>query len=259
MTAFKTAGFKTILLSVAIASALASQAGAAGLPTGGTLVVVPAHGEVVVPNDQAMVTLAVEEQDKDKVQAASRVNQKMGKGIAIVKQQDPAAVLKTVGYYTYPVYPDEPSAISSRPVPAKARVPIGWRIGQYLQVKTTNLAGLPKTVAAAQSMLTLNGITFGLTPASAKKLDEQLINATYRNLTERAASIAAAMGRPVADATLETVDFEGSGAYAQDGARAPVAMSMRMMKSAEADVAEPTFEPGETTLQMGLVGKVKFK
>ena len=29
-------------------------------------------------------------------------------------------------------------------------MPIGWRVGQYLEVKTTNLAGLPKTTAAAQ-------------------------------------------------------------------------------------------------------------
>ena len=251
--------FKTVLLSISAAGALASQACAADLPTSGALVVVPAHGEVVVPNDQAMVTLAIEEQDKDKVQAASRVNQKMGKGIAIVKQQDPAASLKTEGYYTYPVYPDEPSVTSGRPLPPKVRLPSAWRVGQYLQVKTTNLAGLPKTVAAAQGILTLNGISFGLTPASTKKLDDQLIAATYQNLNQRTASIAAAMGRPVADAVLETVDFEGSGNYAQESGRPAPMMLARMAKSAEPDVAEPSFEPGETTLQMRLVGKVKFK
>ena len=35
---------------------------------------------------------------------------------------------------------------------------------------------------------------------------------------------------------------------------------MRLAKTMDnADVAEPSFEPGETTLQMQLVGKIRFK
>ena len=41
-------------------------------------------------------------------------------------------------------------------------------------------------------------------------------------------------------------------------ASAPQMMS-RSAKMEQADVSEPSFEPGETTLQMRLVGKVKFK
>jgi hypothetical protein len=67
------------------------------------------------------------------------------------------------------------------------------------------------------------------------------------------------MGRKVGDATLDTVDFEGSGNYAgrPDAGRHDDARQWRRMQAAE--VAEPSFEPGETTLQMRLVGKVKFK
>ncbi|MES2264024.1 MAG: SIMPL domain-containing protein [Pseudomonadota bacterium] len=246
---------KTML---AAALLLSAQAYAQSLPTSGTLVVVPAYGEVKAPNDQAVAILAIEEQDKDKAAAASRVNQKMKQGADIVKQNDPQASLKTQGYYTYPVYPEErtqPGGVAPR-----TRIPTAWRVGQYLQVTTTNLANLPKTVAAAQKILTLNGIQFGLTPATTRKLDDQRIAATYQNLNERIASIAAAMGRKLGDAVLDTVDFEGSGNYAQreGGAAAPMMMrSAKMMDSA--DVAEPSFEPGETTLQMQLVGKVRFK
>ena len=52
-----------------------------------TLIVVPAYGEVVQPNDQAQATLMVEEQDKDKSAAASRVNQKMNQGLALLRQR----------------------------------------------------------------------------------------------------------------------------------------------------------------------------
>ena len=245
-------------LLAAAAATIALGAHAQTLPTAGTLVVVPANGEAVHANDQVTVTLAIEEQDKDKAAAASRVNQKMNQGVAIVKKADPQAVLKTQGYYTYAVYP-EAAPLSPGSV-AKARVPTGWRVGQYLQVTTSNLAALPKTVSAAQGVLTLNRLNFGLAPATVRKLDDQRIAAAYKNLNERVAAIAGAMGRNVNDAVIDTIDFEGSGNYAQrvnvTGARA---MSADAMAYGGSQVAEPSFEPGETTLNMGLVAKIKFK
>ncbi|MTV41502.1 SIMPL domain-containing protein [Duganella radicis] len=253
----------TILKNFAAVAAITSIALAAhaapteSLPTTGALVVVPAYGEVKHANDQAVVTLAIEEQDKDKAAAASRVNQKMKQGLDIVKKEDPQAGLKTQGYYTYPVYPEERVLPNGQPV--KQRVPTAWRVGQYLEVTTTNLDKLPKTVAAAQKILTLNGINFGLTPEATKKLDDQRIAATYQNLNERIGFIATAMGRKVGDAVLDTVDFEGSGNYTEARPAAEPVM-MRLSKAADnTNVAEPSFEPGETTLQMHLVGKVRFK
>ncbi|MES2320501.1 MAG: SIMPL domain-containing protein [Pseudomonadota bacterium] len=238
--------------------ALAAQAQAQQVPTTGTLVIVPANGEVTHVNDEATVNFMIEEQDKDKSAAASRVNQKMKQGTDIVRKEDPKATLKTLGYYTYPVYPED------RPLPngmpsGKPRVATGWRVGQYLEVKTMNIGGLPKLTASVQKVLGLNGIQFGLSPATTKTLDAQRIAATYQNLNERIAAIAGAMGRKVSDATLDTVDFEGSGNYAGGPAADAGAPQMMRAMKAEAEVAEPSFEPGETTLQMRVVGKVRFK
>jgi hypothetical protein len=64
----------------------------------------------------------------------------------------------------------------------------------------------------------------------------------------------------VNDAVIDTVDFEGSGNYG--GAQVEAAPAMMRMAAKRADMAEmpePSFEPGETTLQMRLVGKVKFR
>ena len=227
--------------------------------TSGTLVVVPAYGEVKHANDQAVMTFAVEEHDKDKAAAAARVNRKMKEGTEIVRRADPQAELKTMGYYTYPVYPEVPPMPQPASRAATKPVPIAWRVGQYLEVKTKNLSALPKTAAAAQKVLQINGVNFGLSPELEKRLDDQRIAATYRNLNERIASIARAMGRQPSEAVLDTVDFEGSGNYVQEQAR-PAAMMMSRAKQDMADeMPEPSFEPGETTLQMRLVGKVKFK
>lgn len=228
-------------------------AAAQAVQTAGTLVIVPATGEVRHANDEANLTFMVEEQDKDKAAAASRVNQKMKQGMEILKREDPQAVLSTRGYYTYAVYSEEQPQPRSN---GKLRQPSGWRVGQYLEMKTGNLQSLPKTVAAAQRVLALNGLRFGLSEATAKQLDAQRIDATYKNLTERIAAIGKAMGRNPADAVLDTVDFEGSGNYA------PQAFSAKTMRAAVADAApveEPSFEPGETTLDMRVVGKVRFR
>jgi len=221
--------------------------------TGGTVVVIPAYGEVRHSNDEAHVTFMVEEQDKEKAVAASRVNRKMKQGTEIVKKEDPQATLKTFGYYTYPVYSDE----QIQPHQNKLRQPIGWRVGQYLEVRTTNLATLPKMAAAAQQILALNGLQFGLTDATARKLEAQQIAAAYANLTDRIVAVAQAMGRSVTDATMDTVDFEGSGAYAPQQEHATKAM--RSTVGAAMQVEEPSFEPGETTLNMRVVGRVRFK
>ncbi|NUT60900.1 SIMPL domain-containing protein [Herbaspirillum sp. C9C3] len=244
------------------AQAQTSNSAPATVQTTGTLVVVPASGEISVPNDQARVTLQVEEQDKDKSAAASRVNQKMKQGIELLKRQDPQAALKSYGYYTYAVYAEPPQVTPQQPrQPAKARQVVGWRVGQYLEMTTENLAALPKTVSSAQALMSLNGLQFGLSPAAARKLDATLVNATYRNLEERIGFIAHAMHRAPSDAVVETVDFEGSGNYAA-AAPAPM-MAKAMMRSDMAQestsVAEPSFEPGESAVNMRLVGKVRFK
>jgi predicted secreted protein len=242
------------LTSLMMCLALSAQAQNAQPPlqTSGALVIVPAQGEIRHPNDEARATFAVEEQDKDKAAAASRVNLKMKQGIELLKKEDPKARLKTRGYYTYPVYPED-----SGRQPGRTRQPTGWRVGQFVDLTTTNLGALEKTVAAAQRVLALNGLQFGLSDEKRRELDRQGIAAAYRNLTERIAAIAAAMGRRPADAVLDTVDFEGSGAYApQQEARGKL---MGMASAEAAQVEEPSFEPGETTLQIRVVGKVKFK
>jgi predicted secreted protein len=254
-----------LILAASLGLALnahAQTAPIAAATTSGTLVIVPAYGEVKHANDEATVTFSVEEQDKDRAAAQARVNQKMKQGTDIVRREDPQAQLKTVNYYSYPVYPEVPDN-PQRPLASQAarRIPIGWRVGQYLEVKTRNLDSLPKTAAAAQQVLGINGIDYHLSPELTRKLDDERIAATYRNLNERVAAIARAMGRNVNDAVIDTVDFEGSGHYAGgqgEVAAAPMAM-MHGKRANMAEMPEPSFEPGETRLEMRVVGKLRFR
>jgi uncharacterized protein len=229
----------------------------APLNTAGTLVIVQAFGEVRHENDEARAIFTVEEQDKDRVAAVNRVNQKMRQGTEIIKREDPVASLETQGYFTYPIYADE---LPPRTMQGTSRPPrqlVGWRVGQSLQVTTTNLEALSRTVAAAQRVLALSGLQFGLSKTTSKKLEEQRIAAAYSNLSERVDAIARAMGRSVADAVLDTLDFEGSGNYLPQ--QEASASRMLSAKAMGVQVEEPGFEPGETVLSMRVVGRVRFK
>ena len=220
----------------------------------GTTLVVPAYGEVTRTNDEAVATFAIEEQDKDKSAAASRVNRKMREGTEILRRADPQGKLRTRGYYTYPVYAEE--AVTKQPAPPR-RV-VGWRVGQTVELTTTNLAALPGAVAAAQRVLALTGLDFRLSRAAQRELDRERIAAAYRDLEERIGFILQAMGRERADASIETVDFEGSGNSAREPR--PLGMLAEAKRAAPPEsVAEPSFEPGETTLDMRIVGRVKLR
>ncbi len=207
--------------------------------------------------DEATLTFTAHESGRDKAAIASLVNKKMKQGADILRPQDGTAKLMTLNYTTSPVY-KKVKGHSADSEEGEGREIVGWNVSQSLTVTTRNLAGLPRMVAAAQGVMGLGDIDFHLSDALVKTLDEQRIAATYQNLNERIASLAKAMGRKVSDAKLGTVEVEGAGESDSRGYEQRVMVSGRRNRNA-ATVTEPSFEPGETTLQMRFVGKVQFK
>jgi predicted secreted protein len=220
----------------------------------GTLVSVSGSAEIKVTNDQATLNFFIEEQDKDKAVAASRVNQKMRTGTELAKKEDPTALLTTRGYYSYPIYSDE---LNNKPGAASKRQLVGWRVGQYLEVKTTHLKNLASFAALMQKTLALNGVGFDLTEQARKNLDEKRIDAGYKNFQERVRMISKAMGRKESDVVIESLEFDPSENVSsmQDGGR------MYAMKAAPASesVSETSFEPGETVVTIRVLGKIRLK
>lgn len=231
----------TILTFFLAQSALAQQ-------IRGTIVSVSGSGEVIAENDQAKVTFFVEEQDKDKGAAASRANQKMRDGTGQLKKMDPDGKFATRGYYTYPVYADQASS-------TKLRNLVGWRVGQYLDLTTKNIVQLPAAVALVQQTLALSGVTFSLSEDVARSLEAKRFETAYQNLEERVRIIAKAMGKNLADSSIESLDFDGSGSHFQPQPRMFAAAPMMAKGSS---VQEASFEPGETILSTTVVAKIKF-
>ena len=227
-----------LILSLTCLTAQAQQ-------TRGTVVTVSGAGEVRADNDLAHVSFFIEEQDKDKDVAASRVNQKMKQGTEILKKMDPDGKYATRGYYSYPVYSET----------AKSRTISGWRVGQSLELTTSHLEQLPATAAAVQQVLALNGINFGLSEATTKSLEARRLEAAYKNLQERLQIMARAIGRDLADASIESLDVDSANAHLQP---LPRMFSAAPMLAKGAAVQDTSFEPGETVLNATVVAKIKF-
>lgn len=244
---------KKLLLASMLAFGAAAAGGAQAQSVSGALVAISGHAELKAENNQATVVFYIEEQDKDKAVVASRVNQKMKAGLETLKKEDSSAEFSTRGYYTYPIYDQ-----SNKNAAAQRQI-IGWRAGQYLEMKTANLRQLAATTAAGQKLMALNGVNFGLRPETVKQMEVERIAAGYKNFYDKVGMVAAAMGKRGDEASVEVLDFDGAGAqFGNQPVMAPAAMMMRAsMKSA--DVAEPSFEPGYTELSITVSGKVRFK
>ena len=113
-------------------------------PNSGTLVIMTGSAEIELPNDEAVANFFYEAQDADLTKAQALVNQRVGEGTAALKRADPKAQIETSGYGSYPVY----AGGANRSI-------VGWRVRQGVTLRTDNLAVLPKTVAAAQSTLSV--------------------------------------------------------------------------------------------------------
>lgn len=217
--------------------------------TVGTLIIVPAYGEVKTFNDQARALLAVEEQNSEKAEAVTRVNKKMKIVQEMIKQIDPKILMQTRGYHTYAIYSEEQTG--------KKRERISWRVMQTIEIITTNLEQLPKVIAIAQAYVSLSNIQFELSKEAEKKLDAQCLQNAYHHLQERIGVIAQAMGKRIEDATIESIDFEGNGMLQQPESTS-VLRAKAMAMTADSKIEEPSFEAGETTLNIRILARVKF-
>jgi predicted secreted protein len=223
----------------------ALAAGSAALAQGGvsatgTLIVMNAGAEVEVPNDEAVASFFFEAQDADLARAQAQVNQCVAEGTAALKRADPRAQLETTGYGSYPVYAQN------------NRTQVGWRVRQGVSLRTADLAALPKTVAAAQPLLSLAGIDFRLSRAARERVEAELIQQAIGNLNARVAAAAQALGVPRERVRLEEVNFVG-----RDGG--PVPVMARMAAAPMADgVPAPSFESGRTVERVFVTGRARL-
>jgi predicted secreted protein len=233
--------FRFWIAAALLAPALAAAQAPAPL-VDGTLVLIGGTAAVEVANDEAVANLYVELQDADLARAQSLVNQRVAEGVAALKRADPKATLETAAYSSYPIY----SRDGGRKI-------VGWRVRQSVTLRTTELAALPKAIAAGQQQLALGGIDFRLSRAARERVEAELIQRALANLNARVAAAAQALDVPKSRIRIEELNF---GVPSQE--RPPIVpMARALVQSAEA-VAEPQLDAGRSMQQLNVTAKVRF-
>jgi predicted secreted protein len=208
----------------------------------GTMVLMTGSAEVEVANDEAVAQFHFEVQDADLQRAQSQVNQRVAEGVAQMKRVDPKAQVETTGYSSFLVQQ-----------PGTQRKLIGWRVRQGVSLRTSDLAGLPRTVAAGQQSLALSGIDFRLSRAARGQVEADLIEQSIANLRSKLLAAARAMGIPPERMRIEELNF---GVVPTP---IPVAPRMRAeMMAAPASVEEPQLDAGRSLQQLTVTGKARL-
>ncbi|MCS6944038.1 MAG: SIMPL domain-containing protein [Sutterellaceae bacterium] len=208
----------------------------------GTLVLISGSAQLQVAHDEAVAQFFVELQDGELARAQSLVNQRAADGVAALRRADPKAQIETAGYQTYPLYGRD-----------GARRVVGWRARQTVTLRTTDLASLPKTIAAAQQYLALAGIDFRLSRAARERVETELIQRALANLEARVTAAAQALDVPKSRIRIEELNF---GLPVLDRPPA-VPMARASAQSAEA-VAEPPLDAGLSLQQMTVSARVRL-
>jgi predicted secreted protein len=208
----------------------------------GTVVLMTGSAEIEVANDEAVAQFHFEVQDADLQRAQSQVNQRVAEGVAQLKRADPKGQVETTTYSSFPVYQ-----------PGTQRKLIGWRVRQGVSLRTSDLAGLPRTVAAGQQSLALGGIDFRLSRVARGRVEADLIEQAIANLKSRLLAAARAMGVPPERVRIEELNF---GVVPMP---MPVAARMRAeMMAASAPVEEPQLDAGRSLQQLTVTGKARL-
>jgi predicted secreted protein len=229
-----------IFFSVAGLTSGAAMAQSGPVRSDGTLLLMTGSAEVEVDNDEALAQFYFETQDADLQRAQSLVNQRVAEGVAQLKRADPKALVETASYTSYPVYQ-----------PGTQRKLVGWRVRQGVSLRTSDLAGLPRAVAAAQQTLALGGIDFRLSRAARTKVESELIAQAIGNLNARVAAAARTLNVPAERVRLEELNFGVT----------PPPMPMPRMRAemaAAPPVAEPQFDAGRSLQQLTVTGRARL-
>ena len=230
-----------LLAAVAVsAGALAQPAAPARFE--GTAILMTGQSEIEVANDEAVASFYVEVQDADLQRAQAQVNQRAADATAALKRADPKGEVQSAGYGSYPVYGRD-----------GGRRITGWRARQSMTLRTSDLAALPKAVAAAQQTAALGGIEFLLSRAAREKVEAELIQRAIANLNRRVAAAAQTMKVPLERVRSEELNF---GVQAHE--RPPILAKAMEMRAAADAMPEPQFDAGRSLQQLTVTARLRF-
>ncbi len=230
-------------LALAAGLALAPCVALAEEPVHYNVVEMQSAAEREVANDTMNATLYVEQNDANAQQLASNINRILTEGLRLSK--DYASVkVRSGNLQTTPVYSGGGSS-------SRAPQLTGWRGRGELRLETRDFPAGAALIGKLQASMQLAGISFGVSPESRKKAEDELIGEAIGAFKSRADLVKSVMGGK--GYKIQRIGL--STGYS--GPPRPVPM-MAMAKSADASYAPPV-EGGNSTVSVQVNGVIEVE
>ena len=193
-----------------------------------------ASAQTRVDNDIVVAALYAQEEGSDAVQLADLVNRRIDEAIKLVRQHE-AIQIQTSSYSTSPVY-------------HKNKI-TGWRVRQNIRLESRDMALMSQVLGRLQQTLALQGINFAVSPELKNSTDDELIVEALKVFEQRAHRVTQQLGRK----NFKIVDINVSTSAGQFQRRHYEAAALAR------DVAAPSIEAGEQTVQVTVTGQIEME
>lgn len=239
-----------------VAVAMPVMACAEDKDDGSTTVQLMADAHKMVQQDRVQATLAFETVGQTATATQAEVNAKMQEAKKLWDAVD--GVKATTGAYNvYKDYePEPPVKKDGTPAwtPEEREKHRFWRGSQEIVLDGAKKDDLLKLIADLQKQgFAARGLNFYMSREASDAVKDELIVEALGNIKARAENIRQALG-------MKTIRYARIELNSGGGGQ-PVPMMARaaMMKGAEADMAEPVAEAGETDVTVNVTAEVKLK
>ena len=226
----------TVLLASGLGLAAATQAAD---PLNYNIVNIQADATRQVSNDQMYAVLYIEKSNKQPAELATQINQLMTQAVNTARKY-PAVKIETGSQSTYPIYDNDSRKLKE------------WRGRAEVRLESTDFKAASQLVSKLQQNFQTQSISFSVSDAQRKKVENELMVEASKNFQQRAQALAQAWnksGYNLVNINLNTSNYGGQ----------PVPR-MAMMKAASADVIpEQEMAGGESKITVSANGSIQFK
>lgn len=226
----------TVLLASGLGLAAATQAAD---PLNYNIVNIQADATRQVSNDQMYAVLYIEKSNKQPAELATQINQLMTQAVNTARKY-PAVKIETGSQSTYPIYDNDSRKLKE------------WRGRAEVRLESTDFKAASQLVSELQQNFQTQSISFSVSDAQRKKVENELMVEASKNFQQRAQTLSQAWnksGYNLVNINLNTSNYGGQ----------PVPR-MAMMKAAAADaIPEQELAGGESKITVSANGSIQFK
>ena len=235
------------LIGLSCAYSLA-QAETVAINQNGSLVEMCASAEKMVSHDSAMMNVDYSAQERDKVQAADKVNRTMSQALQLIKKYHSVTVENQ--YYNTHQERDNDGQLKNR-----------WNVQQSFSLTGKSLDEMSALAAQLQSMgVNVSSMSTFLTPEGRRSAEQKLHDEAFTDVKARIATVAKAFGQPVSAWRIAHMNIMPNNPCSGYGGRQYTVAASASMRMKEQDmVSEPEIVQGREQMQVNFYIAVRAK